>query len=242
MVSQDGLVKLLDFGLAKVRAGQSAVDLTAPPPENPLTGEGTILGTLQYMAPEQLEGREADARTDIFALGAVIYEMATGRKAFEGKSQASLIAAILEREPLPISSVRPSTARALDRVVATCLCKKPDDRWQSARDLLRELQWLKQGREPRPEASARRQTLSALPWALLAAVSLALVALAAVHFRQRPTEATVVRFRVSLPADGRPWKDVPSVSPDGRLVAFSRFTPDDRLGLWIHSLDSMTTR
>src|SRR6202007_3288963 len=121
---------------AKVRAGQPAIELTAPPAENPLTGEGAILGTLQYMAPEQLEGREADARTDIFAFGAVTYEMATGRKAFEGKSQASLIAAILEREPPPISTVRSSGASALDRVVATCLAKKPDDRWQSARDLL----------------------------------------------------------------------------------------------------------
>src|SRR5215472_10403298 len=109
MVRQDGLVKLLDFGLAKVRSAQPAMDLTAPPPASPLTSEGAILGTLQYMAPEQLEGHEADACTDIFALGAVIFEMATGRKAFEGKSQASLIAAILEREPPLLSSLRPST-------------------------------------------------------------------------------------------------------------------------------------
>src|SRR4029077_4732684 len=97
---------------------------------------------LQYMAPEQVEGREADARTDIFVFGAVIYEMATGRKAFDGKRQGSLIAAILDREPLPISSVRHSTTRGLDRIVANCLEKKPDERWQSARDLLRELRWL----------------------------------------------------------------------------------------------------
>ena len=135
MVTNDALVKVLDFGLAKVRPAQAVFDLAAPPPETPLTNEGTILGTLQYMAPEQLEGHEADPRTDISALGAVIYEMATGRKAFEGKSQASLIAAILEREPPPISSARPIAAPTLDRVVATCLAKKPDDRWQSARDL-----------------------------------------------------------------------------------------------------------
>ena len=242
MVRKDGLVKLLDFGLAKVRPAQPVFDLAAPPPETPLTGEGTILGTLQYMAPEQLEGHEADARTDIFALGAVIYEMATGHKAFEGKSQASLIAAILEREPAPISSAGSPAVSTLDRAVATCLAKEPDDRWQSARDLLRELQWLKEGREPRPIVSAARQSWPALPWTLFAAVSLAFVILAAVHFGQRPSEATVVRFQVPLPPTGRRWEDFPAVSPDGRLVAFSRFTPDYKLGLWIHSLDSMTTR
>jgi serine/threonine protein kinase len=151
MVGQDGLIKLLDFGLAKVRGTQPGLDLTAAPPENALTVDGTILGTVQYMAPEQLEGREADPRTDIFALGAVLYEMATGRKAFEGKSQASLIAAILEREPPPISSSRALVPPGLDRVVATCLAKKPDDRWQSARDLLRELQWFRDGRAPQAD-------------------------------------------------------------------------------------------
>jgi serine/threonine protein kinase len=241
IVSRDGLVKLLDFGLAKMSAGQASVDITAQPSEAPLTVEGAILGTLQYMAPEQLEGREADARTDIFAFGAVIYETATGRKAFEGKSQASLIAAILERKPLPISSVRHLTTSALDRIVATCLAKKPDDRWQSARDLLRELQWLKEGREPRRVTQTGFRTWP-LPWMLLAAVSLALVILAVVHFRQRPSEAAVVRFQVPLPPSGSLWEDIPAVSPDGRLVAFSHFTPDYKLGLWIRSLDSMTTQ
>ena len=102
---------------------------TTPPS---LTAQGTILGTFQYMAPEQLEGREADARTDIFAFGAVLYEMVTGKKAFEGKSQASLIAAILEREPPPMSTLQPLTPAALDRVVKTCLAKDPDERWQTA--------------------------------------------------------------------------------------------------------------
>ena len=242
MVSQDGLVKVLDFGLAKVCAVTPVVDLTAPPAETPLTIEGTILGTLQYMAPEQLEGREADARTDIFAFGAVVYEMATGHKAFEGKSQASLIAAILEREPVPISSVRPLSAYALDQLVATCLAKKPDERWQSARDLLRELQWLKEGSKPPPVAPTGRRIRLALPWTLFAIASLAFLVLAVVHFRQPPSEQSVVRFQVPLPSNGRQWDDAPAVSPDGRLVAFSSFTPADKLGLWIHSLDSMTTR
>ena len=106
-------------------------------PTNTLTEEGVILGTLQYMAPEQLEGKEADARSDIFAFGAVVYEMATGKKAFEGQSRASVIAAILEREPPPLTTLDPMTPAALDRVVKKCLAKDPDRRWQSAQDLKR---------------------------------------------------------------------------------------------------------
>ena len=115
-------------------------------PTNTLTEEGVILGTLQYMAPEQLEGKEADARSDIFAFGAVVYEMATGKKAFEGKSRASVIAAILEREPPPhIKRCDPMTPAALDHVVRKCLAKDPDERWQSAADLKEELQWIAEG-------------------------------------------------------------------------------------------------
>src|SRR5215813_13972571 len=126
MLTKSG-TKLLDFGLAKVRAAEAVASMTALPTQTtPLTGEGTILGTLQYMAPEQLEGKEADARTDIFALGAVIYEMATGRKAFEGKSQASLISAIMSAEPLAISALQPMAAPALDHVARTCIAKDPD--------------------------------------------------------------------------------------------------------------------
>ena len=136
--------KLLDFGLAKSAgssvgiAGLSVLPTTPPG----LTAQGTILGTLQYMAPEQLEGREADARTDIFAFGLVLFEMVTGRKAFEAKSQASLISAILRDDPPAPSSLQPVAPRALDRLVRICLAKDPDDRWQSARDLQRELAWI----------------------------------------------------------------------------------------------------
>jgi serine/threonine protein kinase len=136
MLTKSG-VKLLDFGLAKMRTADAVAGMTALPTQTtPLTGEGTILGTLQYMAPEQLEGKEADARTDIFALGAMIHEMVTGRKAFEEGSQASLIAAILERDPPLISTLQPLTPPALDRVVQTCLAKEPDARWQNAHDIL----------------------------------------------------------------------------------------------------------
>jgi hypothetical protein len=135
--------KLLDFGLAKASrptiAGAGLSMLPTTPPN--LTAQGTILGTFQYMAPEQLEGQEADARTDIFAFGAVLYEILTGKKAFEGKSQASLIGAIMHADPPPVSQVQGVAPTSLDRIVATCLAKDPDDRWQSARDLMRELKW-----------------------------------------------------------------------------------------------------
>src|SRR5258708_4064033 len=113
--------------------------------DDPLTAKGTIVGTLQYMAPEQLEGKEVDARTDIFAFGAVLYELATGKRAFEGKSQASLIAAILEREPPAMSSLQPMTPPALDRVVKKCLAKEPEKRWQAASDVCDELKWIAEG-------------------------------------------------------------------------------------------------
>src|SRR5258705_1802473 len=147
MLTKSG-TKLLDFGLAKLKqeAAPANTELSQMPTMNdPLTAQGTIVGTLQYIAPEQLEGKEVDARTDIFAFGAVVYEMATGKRAFEGKSQASLIAAILEREPPTMSSLQPMTPPALDRVVKRCLAKETDERWQSANDLTNELKWIAEG-------------------------------------------------------------------------------------------------
>src|SRR5467141_2731804 len=143
MLTKTG-TKLLDFGLAKLR--QDAAPVT-PLSElatvnNPLTAQGTIVGTLQYMAPEQLEGKEVDARTDIFSFGAVVYEMATRKRAFEGKSQASVISAIMSSDPPPMSSLQPMTPPALARVVKRCLAKETDERWQSANDLTNELKWI----------------------------------------------------------------------------------------------------
>jgi serine/threonine-protein kinase len=143
MLTKSG-AKLLDFGLARttrsgiVQAMASAVQTAAPD----LTAQGTIVGTFQYMAPEQLEAKDADARTDIFSFGAVLYEMLSGRKAFDGRSQASLIAAILEHDPPALATLQPLTPAGLDRVVRTCLAKDPDARWQSASDLARELAWI----------------------------------------------------------------------------------------------------
>ena len=144
MLTKTG-TKLLDFGLAKLKQEATPANVPLsdlPTAIDPLTAQGTILGTLQYMAPEQLEGKEVDARTDIFAFGAVVYEMATGKKAFEGKTQASLIAKILETDPPPMSSLQPMTPPALDRVTRRCLAKELEKRWQTASDLREELKWI----------------------------------------------------------------------------------------------------
>ena len=140
MLTKTG-TKLLDFGLAKLKQEVSPATSVSQLPtiQSAITGEGTILGTFQYMALEQVEAKEVDARTDIFAFGAVVYEMATGRKAFEGKSQASVMAKILESEPPSMASLQPMTPSALDRVVKKCLAKEPDQRWQTASDLCGEL-------------------------------------------------------------------------------------------------------
>lgn len=139
MLTKSG-AKLLDFGLAKFAEEQTKDALSNVATEGNLTAEGTVLGTIQYMAPEQLEGSEADARTDIFAFGTVLYEMATAKKAFTGKSKASLITAIMSTEPLSLSSIQPMTPRSLDRLVRICLAKDPETRWQTTHDVMLELQ------------------------------------------------------------------------------------------------------
>ena len=151
MLTRSGAT-LLDFGLAKPHGPLSIADDSSDgvPATRTLTAEGAILGTLHYMAPEQLHGSDTDARTDIFAFGALVYEMATGRQAFEGKSQASVIAAILEQRPAPITTLQPLAPQLLDHVVTRCLAKDPDDRWQTASDLKRELQWLAEGGADNP--------------------------------------------------------------------------------------------
>src|SRR6202140_4487173 len=161
MLTKSG-TKLLDFGLAKLKqdATTATPDSQLPTMKSAITGEGTILGTLQYMAPEQVEAKEVDARTDIFAFGAVVYEMATGRKAFEGKTSASVMAKILEVDPPSMASLQPMTPPQLDRVVKTCLAKDPDERWQTASDLCRGLKWISDGGSqtgiPAPIASERK--------------------------------------------------------------------------------------
>jgi serine/threonine protein kinase len=249
MVSQHGLVKLLDFGLAKVRGVEAVAGMTALPAQTtPLTGEGTILGTLQYMSPEQLEGKEADARTDIFALGAVIYEMATGRKAFEGNSQASLIATIMASEPPPTPALQAMTPPLLDHAVRTCLAKDPEERWQNTRDLATQLRWIAEaGGTPgtaasrEPVAKGRKREL--LYRALAVICLLAAIISAASYWRlaRTPTRTIIseitppdrVRFNFTGPGGG-----APVLSPDGHTLAFPAV--DERGGtmLWVRSLDS----
>src|SRR5207249_1775594 len=132
--------KLLDFGLARMERPISGSDETVTMAA--MITPGTILGTFQYMAPEQLEGKEADARSDIFSFGALLYEMVTGQKAFQGRSQVGLMAAILEHHPAPLSSSQPALPVELDRFIAVCLAKDPEERFQSARELMRELKWI----------------------------------------------------------------------------------------------------
>ena len=242
MLTKSG-AKLLDFGLA--RAGRPAVQqvmasaVTAAPD---LTAQGTIVGTFQYMAPEQLEAKEADARTDIFAFGAVLYEMLTGRRAFEGKSQASLIAAILEHEPPSVATLQPLTPSGLDRLVRTCLAKDPDARWQSARDLERELAWIA---DSSPSASAavyaqppaRRRSLAASVLTLFAGALIGLLVGIGLPRLMTSAPGPAVTSRVLLnaaPADqlraaaadqtlsfGHLSRPAIALSPDGQTLVFT---------------------
>ncbi len=235
MLTKSG-AKLLDFGLAKLTQPAALSDATLSGlPTNSITGEGSIIGTLQYMAPEQLEGGEVDARTDIFAFGAVVYEMATGKKAFEGKSQASLIAKILETNPPPMSSLQPMTPPALDRIVTSCLAKDPDERWQSAADLARELKWMAgsgaQGASSISQSPDQKvvgfqsRTLTYLGWSAAAALLIATVGLLfRQHTGEAPSAFSVVRTSIVLPAGQRLTSDATdypmAVSGDGRRIAY----------------------
>lgn len=221
--------KLLDFGLAKAAAPVVAASGLSLMPTTPhgVTAQGTILGTFQYMAPEQIEGFDADARTDIFAFGALLFEMLTGRKAFDGKTRASLLGAILKDEPPRVSAVQPIAPQALDRIVATCLAKDPDDRWQSARDLVRELKWVADGAATREGVGVTR---AAPPWARVLAWTGAAAAIAfAITFawrgtdRQRPAP---VYASLDAPADSVLGEDdAVGLTPTRTPMVF---TPDGR--------------
>jgi Tol biopolymer transport system component/predicted Ser/Thr protein kinase len=230
--------KLLDFGLAKLKqeVAPANVPLSELPTANdPLTAQGTIVGTLQYMAPEQLEGKEVDARTDIFAFGVAVYEMATGKRAFEGKSQASLMVAILEREPPAMSSLQPMTPPALDRVVKKCLAKEPEKRWQAASDVCDELKWIAEGGSQITSApiapvngahALRRRSL------ILGVAALLLVAVASLTTwnlkpAPAPSPQPVTRTVINLPPGqqlaGLEYGPAVALSPDGtQLVYVSR--------------------
>lgn len=215
-------VKLLDFGLARVMAHSAAADATATIAE-PLTKENSILGTLQYMAPEQLEGKPADARSDIFAFGLVLYESITGKPAFTAESQASLIAAILKEEPAPVSQLQPMMPAALDRVLRKCLAKDPETRWQSAADLCDELRWI-------GEASAESSGIVAAPargrlrrWIPTALALLAGVAGGGLWRAWRtPLPPAWIGTRLGGPSAAI----CPRISPDGEMLGFLTMAND----------------
>ncbi|OFV89581.1 MAG: hypothetical protein A3G76_14805 [Acidobacteria bacterium RIFCSPLOWO2_12_FULL_65_11] len=262
--------KLLDFGLAKtgpakaghyvrprVPAGDRSVRLQPDPSAIPtmsasLTAQGTILGTFQYMAPEQLEGHDADARTDIFAFGAVLYEMVTGKRAFEGKSQASLIHAIMGVDPPPMASLQPLTPAALDRVVQKCLAKEPDERWQSAKDLHDELKWIAEsGSQPNAPAVASQGRAGLktgphkwAPWVAAAVFFVTTLTLGGrMYLGRSPVDPNVYRSTILPPAElsGIPPLRL-AISPDGRSLVFVAPDANGHVVLWVRVLDGLTAQ
>jgi eukaryotic-like serine/threonine-protein kinase len=245
--------KLLDFGLAKLRQnGAPAAPLSQlPTAQNAITAEGTILGTLQYMAPEQLEGKEADARTDIFAFGVVVYEMATGKKAFEGKTSASVMAKILETDPPPMSSLQPMTPPALDHSVKKCLAKDPEDRWQTARDVWHEMKWIAEsGSQIASQRSAPVKGIRALGQRALILslgallLGLAIASLAVWNLKPaplRPVSRTVITLPPGQQLAGLDSGLAVALSPDGTHLAYVARQGGTQQ-LYLRAMDSLEAR
>jgi serine/threonine protein kinase len=238
MLTRSG-AKLMDFGLAK-DCGPAPVatvltEMTAD--QAKLTAEGTIIGTFQYMAPEQLEGKEADARTDIFALGELIYEMVTGKPAFLGKSRASLIAAILTADPRPMADLQPCTPQPLQHIVQRCLAKDPEDRWQSASDLATELSWVSESGAKGPSPPAATKRITPLHLAIAALPLLALFGALIGWYVSRP-QASPMYFHAAVPFAAN---DV-ALSPNGHTVAMVSYSPQqNNYILWTYDVGSRRT-
>ncbi len=237
MLTKSG-AKQMDFGLAK--AAMEGADgkegglllssvktmSAAGSPISPLTTAGAVLGTIQYMSPEQIEGRPADARSDLFALGTVLYEAATGKRPFEGKSQISVASAILEKEPEPISAIQPLTPPGLEYVVKTCMAKNPDDRFQSAHDVKLQLQWIARepalGKEPSATAVEKKKSLAAvIPWILAGVLALLAAGAFFLANREQPQpHFTAVTYREGTLENAR-------FSHDGQTIVYSGQWEDD---------------
>ena len=246
-------VKLLDFGLAKPTAAPAAAaTLTASAKGSAVTQEGTIVGTFQYMSPEQVEGKELDGRSDIFSLGAVLYEMVTGRRAFEGKSQLSVASAILEKEPAPISTIKPMTPPALDHAVKKCLAKAPDDRWQSASDLASELKWIGEGGSSVATslpASGRLRKRERFAWVAvgMGIMTAVIVSFAGVYFSRPAAPAYSTHAFIPAPektsfvfvgeAGGSPV-----LSQDGKNLAFMAAETGGASRIYVRPLGSVEAR
>ncbi|HSP13668.1 MAG TPA: protein kinase [Thermoanaerobaculia bacterium] len=242
MLTKSG-AKLLDFGLAKDQAsGLGPQPSVVDTEHKPLTEEGTVVGTYQYMAPEQLAGERADARTDIFALGAVLYEMATGRRAFDGKTKTSIITSIVSREPSPISAIRPMTPPAFEHVVRKCLSKDPDERWQSAHDIATQLQWIVDSGSSAglavPVLRTRRFRERLLWIAALVAVAAAALAVATkLHLGETPRQ-----YRFTIPMADAAYRGGSAVqmSPDGQTLYFRAIADNRHFQVFRRRLDELT--
>ncbi|MGD1094840.1 MAG: serine/threonine-protein kinase, partial [Bryobacteraceae bacterium] len=232
LVTKTAGVKLLDFGLAKIEKATGPSDATRT---MALTGEGQLLGTLYYMSPEQLQGQEAGPTSDIFSFGLVLYELLTGKRAFDGNSQAGVIAGILERPAPSISNLAPPV---LDRLLRRCLEKDPENRWQNAKDLKAELEWIATGgAEIRQPAKTRPSWIA---WAIAAVAVVMPIALGLVHFRETPPAPPALRLSVPLPG----FRSFPylALSQDGRTLVISAVPVSGRGQLFLRSLDSAELR
>ena len=264
MLTQSG-AKLMDFGLAKplgisapgsssgtAPAFTAAPTLSGPSPLTPLTVAGSIVGTIQYMSPEQIEGKEADVRSDIFGFGAVLYEMASGKRPFSGKSQISLASAILENDPEPISAIKPATPPAFEHVVATCLQKNPEDRFQTAHDIKLELQWIASDKSaaspsaaaPQPATSNARERLG---WAVAVLAAIVLGAAAGAYLYHPASSTRAIRTVINPPEKANinltgDSAGPPVLSPDGSSIAFSATNADGKTALWIRPMNSLDAR
>ena len=243
-------VKLMDFGLAKSAAPQAldrssvTASINTRVGNQALTAEGTLVGTFQYISPEQLEGKEADARSDIFALGTVLYEMATGKRVFEGKTTASVVAAVLASQPQPVSALQPLCPLALDKIIRTCLAKDPDDRFQSVHDVKLQLTWIAEGgsQSGAPASlSKRRKSHEGIAWTAAACALVAFLMLWLVDSRCSAPEAHVLRFTIPPPDnttfDVLSVTSAPVISPDGRTIAFVARSAGVTQ-IWLRTLDS----
>jgi Tol biopolymer transport system component len=252
--------KLMDFGLAKPLAMQTATSgsgtppsftavatLSGPSPLSPLTTAGSIIGTIQYMSPEQIEGKEADARSDIFAFGAVLYEMVAGKRPFSGKSQISLASSILESDPQPISAIKPLTPPAFEHLVTTCLQKNPDERFQAAHDIKLELQWIAGGGSA-PAASAAEPPVSQkrerLGWVVALAATVILGAAAGMFLHTSPQSTRATRTVINPPEKATlnltgDTAGPPVLSPDGTSVAFTAVGADGKTLIWVRPMNSL---
>jgi serine/threonine protein kinase/Tol biopolymer transport system component len=235
--------KLLDFGLAKPVAPLASVaTLTgAVTQSSPMTEQGAIVGTFQYMSPEQVEGKEVDGRSDIFSLGAVLYEMVTGKRAFEGKTQLSVASAILEKEPEPISVAKPMTPPALEHALQKCLAKLPDERWQSSSDLASELKWIGEGGSQtgiaRPVPAERRRW-ERVGWLLAAALSVLLIGGGAAWWQASNRRTHPIYFHTSVPF---PANDL-ALSPDEQTLAIVAYSAQaNNYVLWTHEVGGRQT-